>query len=85
MYPDAVRIVLSGYTELQSVTDAASEGEIYKFLTKPWDDQLLRTHIEEAFRPKEMADENQCLNEKAQTAYGELRGGSFVKTVFSVS
>ncbi|MET3131544.1 diguanylate cyclase (GGDEF)-like protein/PAS domain S-box-containing protein [Oxalobacteraceae bacterium GrIS 1.11] len=35
LYPDTIRIMLSGYTELQSVTDAVNEGAIYKFLTKP--------------------------------------------------
>lgn len=49
MYPDTIRLVLSGYTELQSITDAINRGAIYKFLAKPWDDQLLREHIEEAF------------------------------------
>jgi diguanylate cyclase (GGDEF)-like protein len=61
-YPDTVRIMLSGYTELQSVTDAVNEGAIYKFLTKPWDDELLRGHISEAFRIKEAADENRRLS-----------------------
>ena len=42
MYPETVRIVLSGYTELQSITDAINEGAIYKFLTKPWEDELIR-------------------------------------------
>jgi len=49
MYPDTIRIVLSGYTELKSVTDAINRGAIYKFLTKPWDDDQLREHIREAF------------------------------------
>lgn len=56
--PDTMRIVLSGYTELQSITDAINEGAIYKFLTKPWDDELLKAQIEGAFRHKEMLDEN---------------------------
>ena len=47
--PDTVRIVLSGYTELNSIADAINKGAIYKFLTKPWDDELLRQHIAEAF------------------------------------
>ncbi|MGE5622593.1 MAG: EAL domain-containing protein, partial [Bacillota bacterium] len=59
--PDTVRIVLSGYTELQSVTDAVNEGAIFKFLTKPWDDALLRQHIADAFHQKELADENRRL------------------------
>lgn len=49
IYPDTVRIVLSGYTDLKSVTDAINEGAIYKFLTKPWDDQQIRSHIQQAF------------------------------------
>ena len=48
--PDTVRIVLSGYTDLNTVTDAINEGAVYKFLTKPWEDDLLRANVEEAFR-----------------------------------
>ena len=50
MYPDTVRIILSGYTDLSTVTTAINRGAIYKFLTKPWDDTELRTTIQEAFR-----------------------------------
>lgn len=49
MYPAAVRIVLSGYTDLDSLTYAVNTGELYKLLTKPWnDDELLQT-VQEAF------------------------------------
>ena len=67
-HPETVRMVLSGFTELQSVTDAVNEGAIYKFLTKPWDDTQLRGHILEAFRHKEMADENRRLDMEVRTA-----------------
>ncbi len=50
MYPDTVRLVLSGYIDLRTVTDAINRGAIYKFLTKPWDDDELRAQIAEAFR-----------------------------------
>jgi diguanylate cyclase (GGDEF)-like protein/PAS domain S-box-containing protein len=50
LYPDTIRIVLTGYTDLDSVTDAINRGAIYKFLTKPWDDDLLREQVREAFR-----------------------------------
>lgn len=50
MYPDTVRMVLSGYTDLQAVTDAINRGAIYKFLTKPWNDAELRAQILDAFR-----------------------------------
>ena len=72
MYPDSVRMVLSGYTDLQSVTDAINEGAIYKFLTKPWDDAMLRANIEEAFRRKALSDENQRLGSELQHANEEL-------------
>lgn len=60
-YPDTVRIVLSGYTELSSVTDAINRGAVYKFLTKPWEDDLLRANVEEAFQRYEMKMENTRL------------------------
>lgn len=72
IHPQTVRMVLSGYTELQSITDAINEGAIYKFLTKPWDDNLLRANVEEAFRYKELADENRKLQLELQTANVEL-------------
>jgi len=50
LYPNTIRLVLTGYTDLQSVTDAINRGAIYKFLTKPWDDDQLREQIREAFR-----------------------------------
>jgi len=50
LYPDTMRLILSGYTELESVLDAVNRGEIYRFLTKPWDDVQLRQNIRDAFR-----------------------------------
>ena len=50
MYPETIRIVLTGYTDLESVTDAINRGAIYKFLTKPWSDDQLREQIRDAFR-----------------------------------
>lgn len=65
-YPDTIRIVLSGYTELNSITDAINHGAIYKFLTKPWEDELLRANIEEAFQRYEMKRENDRLNNEME-------------------
>lgn len=50
IYPNTIRIVLSGYTDLKSVTEAINEGAIYRFLTKPWDDDQLRQIVAQAFR-----------------------------------
>jgi len=53
LYPDTIRLVLSGYTDLNTVTDAINRGAIYRFLTKPWNDDELRKHIHQAFRTYE--------------------------------
>ncbi|USX16769.1 EAL domain-containing protein [Oxalobacteraceae bacterium OTU3CAMAD1] len=50
LYPDTMRLILSGYTELESVLEAVNRGEIYRFLTKPWDDVQLRQNIRDAFK-----------------------------------
>ena len=49
MYPGTIRIILSGFADLESVLNAINRGEIYRFYTKPWDDQTLRDNIREAF------------------------------------
>jgi FixJ family two-component response regulator len=73
LYPDTVRIVLSGYTELSSVTDAINRGAIYKFLTKPWEDDLLRENVAEAFQRHELKSENARLASELQLANDELK------------
>lgn len=50
LYPDTIRMVLSGYTDLATITEAINHGAIYRFLTKPWNDAELREHISDAFR-----------------------------------
>ena len=64
LHPNVVRIVLSGYTELNSVIDAVNRGAIYKFLTKPWDDQVLLESLRDAFRMYEMNRENRELSQR---------------------
>ena len=63
VYPDTVRIILSGQTDLESVTNSINEADIYKFLTKPWDSELICKNIEEAFRIYELNAESQRLSE----------------------
>ncbi|MDD1620820.1 MAG: EAL domain-containing protein [Methylococcaceae bacterium] len=50
MHPNVVRTVLSGYTELNSLTEAINRGEIYRYLDKPWDKKMLLETVREAFR-----------------------------------
>ncbi len=66
LYPETMRIVLSGYTELNSVIDAVNQGAVYKFITKPWEDVALCAHIKEAFRIYELGHENRELTRMLQ-------------------
>ena len=50
MYPETMRIILSGYTGVRSVLDSINRGAIYKFYTKPWNDAELRDNVRLAFR-----------------------------------
>ena len=49
MYPHTVRIMLSGYADLDSVTDAINLGAVYKFLNKPWSKAEICDIVEGAF------------------------------------
>ncbi len=49
LHPRSMRIVLSGFTDLQTVTDSVNRGAVYKLLLKPWDNEELRTEIRQAF------------------------------------
>ena len=50
MYPDALRIILTGYTDLESIMESINRGSIYRFYTKPWDSDVLRDNVRNAFR-----------------------------------
>ncbi|GMU58424.1 MAG: hypothetical protein AMXMBFR34_01870 [Myxococcaceae bacterium] len=60
-YPDAVRIILTGHADMQTAIDAINQGEIYRFLTKPWDDLELKVCITLAFEKLDLERENRAL------------------------
>ena len=72
LHPETARIVLSDHTELQTVTDAINEGAVYKFLVKPWNDELLRANVRGAFRHQELARENEHLSGELKAANAQL-------------
>jgi len=53
MYPDTVRIMLTGHVNLNSVTQAINQGATYKFLMKPWDNNELEKTVLDAFEKYE--------------------------------
>lgn len=72
IYPCTMRIILSAHSDQETVTDAINKGEVCKFFTKPWDGDLLRRSIEEAFRRYELESENARLTEELKQANESL-------------
>ena len=72
LYPDTMRIVLSSSSDFDSVTGAINQGAIYKFFTKPWDNEVLRVDVMEAFWRHELAIEKEHLLQEIQAANDQL-------------
>ena len=72
-YPDAIRIVLTGYTDVDSITESINKGHIYKFFLKPWNDQSLQLEIRQAIDQYELIETNKALHEKVLKQNEELR------------
>ncbi|MGH8613591.1 MAG: response regulator, partial [Gammaproteobacteria bacterium] len=49
LHPETVRIILTGHAEPETITKAVNRGWIYKFMSKPWNDEDLRAQVNEAF------------------------------------
>jgi response regulator RpfG family c-di-GMP phosphodiesterase len=62
-YPDIVRMMLTGYTEMAVAVDAINRGEIYRLITKPWNDDELRATIRQAFDHSDLKNEIKRLNQ----------------------
>ena len=60
--PDAVRLILTGNADLQMAMDAVNQGEIYRFLTKPWDNNDLLLTVRMGLREYEIALQNKRLS-----------------------
>ncbi|MAL00614.1 MAG: hypothetical protein CL536_00425 [Alcaligenaceae bacterium] len=54
LYPSTIRIILSGYADLKSLTEAINHGAVYKFMAKPWDEEELRQTLLQAFKEVEL-------------------------------
>lgn len=70
-YPDALRLLLTGYTDIEAVINAINEGQVFRYVTKPWNPTELETIIKEAFDKYELITNNKKLihrlNEANQT------------------
>ena len=61
-YPDVLRIILSGYTDVDSITESINKGHIYKFLLKPWNDHNLKLEIKQALEQYDLIQANKKLD-----------------------
>jgi two-component system, NtrC family, sensor kinase len=57
-WPDTIRIVLSGYADTASIVSAINEGQVYKFIPKPWNDDDLKMTISHAIESYHLYKEN---------------------------
>ncbi|MGA2151734.1 MAG: response regulator [Geobacteraceae bacterium] len=72
-WPDTVRIVLSGYADTAAVISAINEGEIYKFIPKPWNDDELKVTLINALERYFLHRHNHQLMERLAESNAELQ------------
>lgn len=72
-YPDIIRIILTGYTDVDTITRSINEGHIYKFFLKPWNDQHLTLEIRQALEQYELIEANKKLARMTVQQNEELR------------
>ncbi|MDX5340753.1 MAG: response regulator [Cyclobacteriaceae bacterium] len=60
-YPKPIRLLLTGYTDIQAVIDAINKGQVYHYLTKPWEEEYLKTVIKNAYEVYALRKENERL------------------------
>jgi DNA-binding NtrC family response regulator len=72
VYPDTIRILLTGFSDINAVIDAINRGQVYRYLVKPWQNDELRIHIQNAIEIYTLRKENKELTYKLQIANMEL-------------
>jgi two-component system response regulator HupR/HoxA len=72
-YPNLVRIVLTGFTEVDDLIAAINTGKVHKYITKPWEPDVLRMAVYEALEKMELQRENERLAAELKVANEKLR------------
>jgi putative nucleotidyltransferase with HDIG domain len=62
-HPDVIRMMLTGYTEMNVAVDAINRGEIFRLITKPWNDEELKATLRQAFDHHDLKSEIKRLNQ----------------------
>ena len=61
IFPHAIRMLLTGYSDMDAIVDAVNKGEIHRYLTKPWNDDDLLLQVRQALEQYELVLENRRL------------------------
>jgi response regulator RpfG family c-di-GMP phosphodiesterase len=72
MEPDAIRFLLTGYSDVKDILDAVNKGEIHRYLTKPWNDDDLLLQVRSALETYELKADNRRLNDLTIRQNAEL-------------
>lgn len=72
VYPDTIRILLTGFSDINAVMDAINRGQVYKYLVKPWQNDELKMYIENALEIYNLRKENKELSLKLELANLEI-------------
>ncbi len=75
-WPDTIRIMLTGYADVQSIMGAVNEGAVYKFITKPWNDEDLRLTVSLALQQYVLIQENRQLRDLTKKQQMKIRNYS---------
>jgi len=72
-YPRIIRLVLSGYAQITTLLTAVNQGEIFKYITKPWKlEEEFKSVVRQAIDYYNLQDERDSLIEKLKQAHDEL-------------
>jgi type II secretory ATPase GspE/PulE/Tfp pilus assembly ATPase PilB-like protein/FixJ family two-component response regulator/RNA polymerase subunit RPABC4/transcription elongation factor Spt4 len=72
-YPAIIRIMLTGYADVDAVMGAVNDGAVYKFITKPWNDDDLRLTVSLALEQYDLIQENKTLKRKTSAQKKEIK------------
>ncbi len=73
IYPNLVRIVLTGFTEVDDLIAAINTGKVHKYITKPWEPDDLRLAVRDALERMELVRENERLATELKSANEKLK------------
>lgn len=71
-FPNPIRILLTGYTDMQALIDAVNKGQIYRYLNKPWNEEELKMFINQAYEVYSLRKENAELTKSLLQANSQL-------------